>query len=190
MGCYCLLFYLVFSAKTEMSEEIENSLAEMEACFKLLLPSLSEFTFSDEGSQCNQDSPDKTANGSSTISRQRVDHQWASNHIDDEQPCSSKDLSPQPLANTAPEEQQLDEELDNFSQNEDDESENFEDNEEMIRNYGLLSHKYSLDLEINTGKYRTPFIALLIMKLIWHPSRNSDCLACGSLICVNCELCI
>lgn len=134
----------------EMSEEIENSLAEMEACFKLLLPSLSEFTFSDEGSQCNQDSPDKTANGSSTISRQRVDHQWASNHIDDEQPCSSKDLSPQPLANTAPEEQQLDEELDNFSQNEDDESEHFEDNEEMIRNYGLLSHKYSLDLEINT----------------------------------------
>ncbi|XP_051865195.1 UV-stimulated scaffold protein A [Pristis pectinata] len=132
----------------DMSEEIQNTLTELEECFKLLLPNLSEFTLHDIGSQSKQ-LPDRTDNGSSATSRQRDDHQ--SYHCDDEQPCSSKDLAPLPHMNSLPEEQESDEELDDFSQNEEGESEQLEDNEEsFIRNHGLLSHKYSLDLEIHT----------------------------------------
>ncbi|XP_072898346.1 UV-stimulated scaffold protein A [Hemitrygon akajei] len=136
----------------EMSEEIQSTLTELEECFKLLLPHLSEFSFSDVSSQCKSELPDKVDNGNSTTSGQGDDYWCTTNHSDDEQPCSSKDLVPLPQVNRAPAEQESNEELDDFSQNEEGESEQLEDNEEtFIRSHGLLSHKYSLDLEINTS---------------------------------------
>ncbi|XP_059821582.1 UV-stimulated scaffold protein A isoform X2 [Hypanus sabinus] len=136
----------------EKSEEIQSTLTELEECFKLLLPHLSEFSFSDVSSQCKSELPDKVDNGNSTTSGRGGDYWCTTNHSDDEQPCSSKDLVPLPQVNRAPAEQESNEELDDFSQDEEGESEQLEDNEEtFIRSHGLLSHKYSLDLEINTG---------------------------------------
>ncbi|XP_069779154.1 UV-stimulated scaffold protein A [Narcine bancroftii] len=135
----------------EMSEEIQNTLTELETCFKLLLPHLSEFSCSDMSSQYKQESPDKIDDDSSTTRRQREDHRKTFDYYEDEQPCSSKELDPLPLLDGSPEEQESDEDQDDLSQSEESESEQLENNEEtFIRNHGLLSHKYSLNLEIHT----------------------------------------
>uniref|UniRef100_UPI00398E65DE UV-stimulated scaffold protein A isoform X2 n=1 Tax=Pristiophorus japonicus TaxID=55135 RepID=UPI00398E65DE len=138
----------------EITEEIENALIELEACFRLLLPDLSEFTLNDVDSQCEQEPTTKTVEASCKTSGKRDGHQCATDQFDDEQPCSSKYLAPLPLVNSAHETQELDERTDDSCQSEDsedEEPEHGEESEEMfVRNHGLLSHKYSLHLKIHT----------------------------------------
>ncbi|XP_067838721.1 UV-stimulated scaffold protein A isoform X2 [Heptranchias perlo] len=138
----------------EMSEEIQNSLMELEACFRLLLPDLSEVTFSGVDSQHEQETTDKTDKASCITSGQRDDHRCSIDLFDDEQPCSSKDLAPLPLVKRAHEARGSDEKTDDSCQSEGSEDEELEPNEEseetFIRNHGLLTHKYSLNLEILT----------------------------------------
>ncbi|XP_041055102.1 UV-stimulated scaffold protein A isoform X1 [Carcharodon carcharias] len=131
----------------EMSEEIQNSLIELETCFRLLLPDFSEFTVSDVGSQHAQEATDQTNDATCMTSGQKDDHRCSTDLFDDEQPCSSKDLAPLHLVNTAHEKCKSD----FLCQSEDSEDEELEHSGEVfIRNHGLLSHKYSLDLEIHT----------------------------------------
>ncbi|XP_067885665.1 UV-stimulated scaffold protein A isoform X2 [Heterodontus francisci] len=128
----------------EMSEEIQSSLMELETCFRLLLPDFTEFTFSDVGTQHEQEATEKTDEASCKTSEQRDDHRCSTDQFDDEQPCSSKDLVPLTLVNRVHEKQKPDERRDDVCQSEDS-----EDEEVFIRNHGLLSHKYFLDLEIH-----------------------------------------
>ncbi|XP_078079312.1 UV-stimulated scaffold protein A [Mustelus asterias] len=130
----------------EMSEEIQSSLIELESCFRLLLPDFSEFTFSDSDSWHTQVA-DKTNGASCTTSGQEDDHEYSTELFDDEQPCSSKDHAPLPLVKTVPERWKSD----GLDQSENSDDEEFERSDEVFfRSHGLLSHKYSLDLEIDT----------------------------------------
>ncbi|XP_072353640.1 UV-stimulated scaffold protein A [Scyliorhinus torazame] len=124
----------------EMSEEIQNSLVELESCFRLLLPDVTEFTCNSVESQHAPEAADQTNAASCTTSGQE-------DLFDEEQPCGSKDLAPLPLASSAHEKWKSD----NVYQSEDSEDEEHEHSSEVfIRNHGLLSHNYSLDLEIHT----------------------------------------
>ncbi|XP_038649266.1 UV-stimulated scaffold protein A isoform X2 [Scyliorhinus canicula] len=124
----------------EMSEEIQNSLVELESCFRLLLPDVTEFTCNNVESQYTPEAADQTNAASCTTSGQE-------DVFDDEQPCGSKDVAPLPLASSAHEKWKSD----NVYQSEDSEDEELgHSGEEFIRNHGLLSHNYSLDLEIHT----------------------------------------
>ncbi|XP_033830261.1 UV-stimulated scaffold protein A isoform X1 [Periophthalmus magnuspinnatus] len=135
-------------------KEIEATLTEMESCMKLLFP---EF----ELTNVKEDVP-----RSSSPNLQLA-------NISDPQPCCSKDLVNGPNQEELVEKQATNEEHnrelgkelqnpDNTSQNEDDdEDEDDEDqesseedqppNEDFIRSSGLISHSYSLDLNLSSG---------------------------------------
>ncbi|XP_043564180.1 UV-stimulated scaffold protein A isoform X1 [Chiloscyllium plagiosum] len=129
----------------ETSEEIQNSLIELEACFRLLIPDFSEFTFNDVNSQHTQVPADNTNNAMCTTSGQNDNYLHSTDLFDDEQPCSSKDLVPLPLINRGQEMWKSD----GLHQSEDSEDEELEHSSDVfVRNHGLLSHKYSINLEI------------------------------------------
>ncbi|XP_067103763.1 UV-stimulated scaffold protein A [Osmerus mordax] len=141
----------------ESCEEIQECLTEMDTCMKLLLPyefdlSVWEATVnpntepaSETPVSTNQSSEtSKPANEmtESTIEKRssvQVTHDGTEvSSIDlDEQPCCSKDLH---------------EERDEKKESSDEESEINEvlDEDSFIRNTGLISHKYSLDLNLTT----------------------------------------
>ncbi|XP_048471757.1 UV-stimulated scaffold protein A isoform X2 [Rhincodon typus] len=129
----------------EVSEEIQNSLIELEACFRLLIPDFSECTFNDVNSQCAQEPTNNASNAKSTFSGQNDNYPSSTDLFDDEQPCSSKDLVPLPLLNRGQENWKSD----GLHQSEDSEDEELEQSSEaFVRNHGLLSHTYSINLEI------------------------------------------
>uniref|UniRef100_A0A3B4ATS1 UV-stimulated scaffold protein A n=1 Tax=Periophthalmus magnuspinnatus TaxID=409849 RepID=A0A3B4ATS1_9GOBI len=135
-------------------KEIEATLTEMESCMKLLFP---EF----ELTNVKEDVP-----RSSSPNLQLA-------NISDPQPCCSKDLVNGPNQEELVEKQATNEEHnrelgkelqnpDNTGKNEDDdEDEDDEDqesseedqppNEDFIRSSGLISHSYSLDLNLSSG---------------------------------------
>ncbi|XP_019408590.1 PREDICTED: UV-stimulated scaffold protein A isoform X2 [Crocodylus porosus] len=144
----------------EMSKEIQDTLTEMENCFRLLMPDPFDFTVNDAELE-----PviEKTANEEepASISMQLADCQPSSlRHIDDEQPCCSKDLPSILPCLKADKNGDLNEELersDRGAANGDGCSEvelaattGDDDYETFVRSHGLGSHKYTLDLEIST----------------------------------------
>ncbi|XP_051474481.1 UV-stimulated scaffold protein A [Apus apus] len=139
----------------EMSQEVANTLTEMENCFQLLIPDLFDFTVNDtelEPSKQMTSNEDRSASPSS--SQMEVNQSFG--YIDDEQPCCSKDIVSQCVRT------EKNKELDGKpEQKEPDggtclevQSEvpalHDDDYQTFVRSHGLISHKYTLDLEIST----------------------------------------
>nr|XP_045017583.1 UV-stimulated scaffold protein A isoform X1 [Jaculus jaculus]XP_045017584.1 UV-stimulated scaffold protein A isoform X1 [Jaculus jaculus] len=124
----------------EMSDEIRCCLTEVENCFRLLVPLelLDEVPDTTEGCVPCSLSPGWVAPcGSVPLGPQ-----------DEEQPCCSKDLSASachigPAAGGEPPPQTV---TQDSSEDEDEDS----GPEEFLRNHGLGSHKYTLDVEFST----------------------------------------
>lgn len=144
-----------------MSREIQDTLTEMENCFRLLMPDPFDFTVNDAELE-----PviEKTANEGepASISMQLADCQPSSlRHIDDEQPCCSKDLSSILPCLKADKNGDMNEELETSDRRGADgegcsevelaAATGDDDYETFVRSHGLGSHKYTLDLEISTG---------------------------------------
>ncbi|XP_019381791.1 PREDICTED: UV-stimulated scaffold protein A [Gavialis gangeticus] len=144
----------------EMSKEIQDTLTEMENCFRLLMPDPFDFTVNDAELE-----PviEKTANEEepASISMQLADCQPSSlRHIDDEQPCCSKDLPSILPCLKADKNGDLNEELERSDRGAPDgegcsevelaAATGDDDYETFVRSHGLGSHKYTLDLEIST----------------------------------------
>lgn len=142
-----------------MSQEIVNILTEMENCFQLLLPDPFDFTVYDTGLE-----PSKPANGDRPNSQsfQVEADQSSFGGMDDEQPCCSKDLPAIPHCVRTDQCQELDEKHEKPEQKELDggscseaqsgvPAPSDDDYQTFVRNHGLVSHKYTLDLEISTG---------------------------------------
>ncbi|KAM9412815.1 UV-stimulated scaffold protein A [Salvelinus alpinus] len=128
----------------DASEEIEECLTEINNCMKLLLPV--EFDLSDLDTS--------TPANNSTVSVSSVPNEKTSTSSDlDEQPCCSKDLELQrepknPETSTATKTNEEKEEED--PSDEDSDMEDVLEEDAFIRNTGLISHKYSLDLNLST----------------------------------------
>ncbi|XP_074848414.1 UV-stimulated scaffold protein A isoform X1 [Carettochelys insculpta] len=142
----------------EMSQEIHNTLTEMENCFRLLMPDPSDFTVDDAELEPVTERTASEDKPTSCLSMQIADHQSSFlGHMDDEQPCCSKDLPPvsarlivdQNDELTLPEQKEI-------HKGECSEAEiaasptNDDDYETFVRSHGLGSHKYTLNLEIST----------------------------------------
>uniref|UniRef100_A0A8C8VG96 UV-stimulated scaffold protein A n=1 Tax=Pelusios castaneus TaxID=367368 RepID=A0A8C8VG96_9SAUR len=146
----------------EMSQEIQDTLTEMENCFRLLMPDPFDFRVNDAELEpvtertANEDKP------TSSLSMQMANCQPSLlEHMDDEQPCCSKDLlfvSPSLIADRN---RDLNEELGLPEQKGVDSGEYSEaeitaaaisddDSEIFVRNHGLGSHKYTLNLDVST----------------------------------------
>lgn len=146
----------------EMSQEIQDTLTEMENCFRLLMPDPFDFTVNDAELDpvtertANEDKP------TSSLSMQIADCQPSLlGHMDDEQPCCSKDLPSVSPCLIVGRNRDMNEELGLPEQKEIERGErseaeiiaaasNDDDYETFVRNHGLGSHKYTLNLEIST----------------------------------------
>ncbi|CAL9707148.1 unnamed protein product [Knipowitschia caucasica] len=117
-------------------EEIEATLTEMESCMNLLLP---DFELTSVKEDFPRNSSPKPAN------------------VHETQPCCSKDLVEEQATNYDQNQSTEKEQLkpQNTSQREDEDESSDEDqpaNEDVfIRNSGLLSHAYSLDINLSPG---------------------------------------
>lgn len=128
----------------------------MDTCMRLLLPT--EFDL------CDLEESLTPANDS-TPSATSAHHEKAGPSSDmDEQPCCSKDLDDEKVAEepeakkrkkkAAEEEEEGEgEDADEESSEEESDMEEVPDEDLFIRNTGLISHKYSLDLNLSTGVY-------------------------------------
>ncbi|KAG5263288.1 hypothetical protein AALO_G00263210 [Alosa alosa] len=117
-------------AKSEMEEtreDIEVSLTEIHSCMKLLLPDPENFNM------CNLE-PIASSSGASTSLEFRD-----SNSNEDVQPCCSRDLKEESDVMTQKKDP-------NDSESETEESTN---DSSFLRNSGVMSHKYSLELSIS-----------------------------------------
>lgn len=126
----------------------------MENCFRLLLPDPFDFAVNNTGLEPNEQmSADKDGSASSLSSYVGC--------VDDEQPCCSKDILPVSQSvrtdqkeelgdkQKKPEQNMLD--GDTCSEVESGVPVGDDDYETFVRNHGLISHKYTLDLELSTG---------------------------------------
>ncbi|KAL0973954.1 hypothetical protein UPYG_G00213380 [Umbra pygmaea] len=123
----------------EAKEEIERCLTEINNCMKLLLPT--EFDLGDLKTT--------TEATNSIASVSSVPNEKTNTSMDD-QPCCSKDLD-DGRKRTDPETSRgmsADEEVEDSSEDEDN-VEEVVDEDAFIRNTGLISHKYSLDLNLS-----------------------------------------
>uniref|UniRef100_A0A8C6YPL6 UV-stimulated scaffold protein A n=1 Tax=Nothoprocta perdicaria TaxID=30464 RepID=A0A8C6YPL6_NOTPE len=145
----------------EMSPEIADTLTEMENCFRLLMPDPFDFTVNDAELEPNKQITASENKPASPSSSQIAPHPSYFGHVDDEQPCCSKDLlSVSPCFKTGrnedtseEQEQQDQKELDGGIRSElgsDIPALSDDDYQTFVRNHGLISHKYTLDLEIST----------------------------------------
>ncbi|NXS57881.1 UVSSA protein, partial [Brachypteracias leptosomus] len=144
----------------EMSQEIANTLTEMENCFQLLMPDPFNFTVNDTELEPSRQTPADEAKPAFSLSSQMEVNQPSFGCMDDEQPCCSKDLlSVSQCGRTdkelhekqeKPEQEELDEGT--YSEVQSDVPALYDDDfQTFIRNHGLISHKYTLDLEISTA---------------------------------------
>ncbi|NXU57892.1 UVSSA protein, partial [Turnix velox] len=145
----------------EMSQEIADAVTEMENCFQLLMPDPFNFSVSDvelEPSKPLSSNEDRPA--SSVSSRVEVTQPYFGS-VDDEQPCCSKDILPVSQCVRTDKNRELDEKQENLDQKESSGGTYSEvqsgaralddDYQTFIRSHGLISHKYTLDLEIYTA---------------------------------------
>ncbi|KAF1471216.1 UV-stimulated scaffold protein A, partial [Eudyptula minor novaehollandiae] len=146
----------------EMSQEVADTLTEMENCFQLLMPDPFDFAVNDMELEPNKQMTANEDRPASRLSSQMEVNQSYSGCMDDEQPCCSKDiLSVSQCVRTdknkeseekqeKPEQKELDggtclEVQSGVPALDDDDYQTF------VRNHGLISHKYTLDLEISTA---------------------------------------
>ncbi|NXP91635.1 UVSSA protein, partial [Passerina amoena] len=143
----------------EMSQEIADTLTEMENCFQLLMPDPLNFGVNEIDPELNKQTSANEAGPASPFSSQGKVTPSSLGCMDDEQPCCSKDILPVSQCVTADGYKEADEkaeqeELDGGTRSDipysgpalDD-----DDYQTFVRNHGLISHKYTLDLEISTA---------------------------------------
>lgn len=145
----------------EMSQEIAETLTEMENCFRLLMPDPFEFTVNDTTLEphkemtANEDSPAPSLSSQTEVTQSYV------GCLDDEQPCCSKDILSASQGVRTEKNEELDDKQEAPEQKELDGGTcsgvesgvlalHDDDYETFVRNHGLISHKYTLDLEIST----------------------------------------
>uniref|UniRef100_A0A8B9I550 UV-stimulated scaffold protein A n=1 Tax=Anser brachyrhynchus TaxID=132585 RepID=A0A8B9I550_9AVES len=145
----------------EMSQEIAETLTEMENCFRLLMPDPFEFTVNDTTLEphkemtANEDSPAPSLSSQTEVTQSYV------GCLDDEQPCCSKDILSASQGVRTEKNEELDDKQEAPEQKELDGGTSSgaesgvlalhdDDYETFVRNHGLISHKYTLDLEIST----------------------------------------
>ncbi|KAM4900848.1 UV-stimulated scaffold protein A isoform 2-T2 [Sylvia borin] len=145
----------------EMSQEIADTLTEMENCFQLLMPDPFNFGMNDIDLELSKPTSANAARPASSLSSQGEVNPSYLGCMDDEQPCCSKDIPPVSQCVTTDGNKEVDEkpepkELDGdtcldiqysdpaLDEDDDDYYQTF------VRNYGLISHKYTLDLEVST----------------------------------------
>lgn len=148
----------------EMSPEIAGTLTEMENCFRLLLPDPFDFAVHDTELEPNEQMSANEGRPASPRSSQMEMNQSYLGCLDDEQPCCSKDIvSVSQCVRTdteldekqeKPEQKDLDEgtcsEVQTGVPALDDDDDDDDDYQTFVRNHGLVSHKYTLDIEIST----------------------------------------
>nr|XP_015200496.1 PREDICTED: UV-stimulated scaffold protein A isoform X2 [Lepisosteus oculatus] len=140
-------------AEREMQEafsEIQDCLTEMENCLKLLIPEPFDFSIADPQGANPEPGASDTA-GPSLLFCQAVHSGKESPTIDDEQPCCSKGLQSLSEGSVGQENgtrASVQEKEDDSE--EDSDMESVSDQEMFIRNTGIISHKYSLSLDIST----------------------------------------
>ncbi|XP_075712927.1 UV-stimulated scaffold protein A [Rhinoderma darwinii] len=131
-------------AKTEMEEmleDIQSCLTEMENCFNLLLPNLEEFSLVND----EVDERDCVLRKNDSL-KPSVPTPSPLREADDERPCCSKDL-PKLAAPDANQNPKGEGKMESSDESDND----FEPVEEsFIRDHGLGSHKYTLNIEIST----------------------------------------
>ncbi|XP_008500074.1 UV-stimulated scaffold protein A [Calypte anna] len=145
----------------EMSQEIASTLTEMENCFQLLMPDPFDFSGNDTELELNkQTAANEDRPGSPLSSQMEANQSWFG-HMDDEQPCCSKDIVSVSQYVGTERNKELDEKEDTPEQKEldggtclevqsDVPALNEDDYQIFVRSHGLVSHKYTLDLEIST----------------------------------------
>ncbi|NXD62141.1 UVSSA protein, partial [Eolophus roseicapillus] len=143
----------------EMSQEIADILTEMENCFRLLLPDPFDFTVHDTELEPNKEMSANEDRSASPWSSQMEVNQSYLECMDDEQPCCSKDI----LSQCVRTDKELDEKQEKSEQKDLDGGtcpevqsgvpalDDDDDYETFVRNHGLISHKYTLDIEISTA---------------------------------------
>ncbi|NXK93482.1 UVSSA protein, partial [Formicarius rufipectus] len=136
----------------EMSQEIADTLTEMENCFQLLMPDPFNFAL-------NNMEPNRQISSSPLSSRGEV-AQSCFGGMDDEQPCCSKDILSVSQCVRNDGNKESDEKQEKPEQKELDEGSDIQpgvpaldddDYQTFVRNHGLISHGYTLDLEISTA---------------------------------------
>ncbi|NWR41937.1 UVSSA protein, partial [Regulus satrapa] len=139
----------------EMSQEIADTLTEMENCFQLLMPDPFHFGVNDIELGAGR----QAAPACPLSSREEVKPS-SLGCMDEEQPCCSKDILPVSQCVTADGNREVDEkleqELDGGTCSDTEDSgpaldDDDDDYQTFVRNHGLISHKYTLDLEISTA---------------------------------------
>ncbi|KAJ7418999.1 UV-stimulated scaffold protein A [Willisornis vidua] len=139
----------------EMSQEIADTLTEMENCFQLLMPDPFNFAVNDLELE-----PSRQVSASPWSSQVGAE-QSCFRGMDDEQPCCSKDILPVPQCVRTDGNKESEEKREKPEQKEVDGGTGSEvqssvpalDDEDyhtFVRNHGLISHEYSLDLELST----------------------------------------
>ncbi|XP_039579807.1 UV-stimulated scaffold protein A [Passer montanus] len=134
----------------EMSQEIADTLTEMENCFQLLMPDPFNFGVNEIDPELSKQTSADEARAASPLCSQGEVNPSSLGCMDDEQPCCSKDILPVPQC-----EKPEQEELDGGTRSDipysgpalDDDDDDYQS---FVRNHGLISHKYTLDLEIST----------------------------------------
>ncbi|NXI34180.1 UVSSA protein, partial [Galbula dea] len=145
----------------EMSQEISDALTEMENCFQLLIPDPFDFTVNAPELEPDKPVPAHEDRLGFSFSSQREVKQPSSGCMDDEQPCCSKDILSVPQAFRTEESKELRDKEEKPEPKELDGGTCSEvgsgvpalkedDYQTFVRSHGLLSHKYTLDLEIST----------------------------------------
>ncbi|KAF2985102.1 hypothetical protein EK904_000633, partial [Melospiza melodia maxima] len=145
----------------EMSQEIADTLTEMENCFQLLMPDPLNFGMNEIDPELSKQTPANEAGPACPLSSQGKVTPSSLGCMDDEQPCCSKDILPVSQGVTADGGKEADEkaeqeELDGGTRSDvpysgpDLHDDDDDDYQTFVRNHGLISHKYTLDLEIST----------------------------------------
>ncbi|NXJ28604.1 UVSSA protein, partial [Dicrurus megarhynchus] len=142
----------------EMSQEIADTLTEMENCFQLLMPDPFNFAVNDMEPELSKQTSANEAGPASPLSSLGEVNPSYLGCMDDEQPCCSKDILPVSQCVTTDRNKEVDEkpeqkELDGGTCSDVQSSGptlDDDDYQTFVRNHGLISHKYTLDLEIST----------------------------------------
>ncbi|KFQ38384.1 UV-stimulated scaffold protein A, partial [Mesitornis unicolor] len=146
----------------EMSQEVADTLTEMESCFRLLMPDPFDFTVNDMELDHNNRVSANEDRPAPPLPSQMDVNQSSFGCVDDEQPCCSKDVLSVSQCVRTDKNKELDEKREKPEQKELDRGTCLEvqsgvpapsddDYQTFIRNHGLISHKYTLDLEISTA---------------------------------------
>lgn len=146
----------------EMSQEIADTLTEMENCFQLLMPDPFNFAVNNVEPELSEQTSANEAGPASPLSSQGEVNPSYLGCMDDEQPCCSKDILPvsqcvTPDRNKEVPEKPEQKELDGGTCSDGQSSGpalDDDDYQTFVRNHGLISHKYTLDLEISTGTWK------------------------------------